>query len=240
MRQIVLDTETTGLSPKDGHKLIEIACVELVNRRLTGNHYQVYINPERPVDQGAFKVHGIGDDFLKDKPLFADVVQSFLDYIRDSELVIHNAPFDIGFLNHELRRYDKKIELVDKRCKVIDTLVLAKQKHPGKKNNLDALCKRYDVDNSGRDLHGALLDSELLALVYLAMTGGQSELFMEDKAQSVKEKSAVNRIKITRDKPLPILKASPEEIKTHEDYLTFIDKKSDGGTVWRSHEKETK
>lgn len=239
MRQIVLDTETTGISPQNGHKLIEIACVEMIDRRLTGNHYQVYINPERPVDPGAFKVHGIGDDFLKDKPLFADVANDFLDYIQDSDLIIHNAPFDVGFLNHELRGLDKSISLIDKRCKVIDTLVLAKQKHPGKKNNLDALCRRYDVDNSGRDLHGALLDSELLALVYLAMTGGQSELFIEEKSVTFKAQSTVEKTTTTRNNPLPLVKVSEEELNEHADYLKFIDKKSDGQTVWRLIDSES-
>jgi DNA polymerase-3 subunit epsilon len=237
MRQIVLDTETTGLSPKEGHRIIEIACVELFDRRLTGNHYQVYINPERPVDQGAFKIHGISDDFLKDKPRFSDIVPEFLDYVKDSELVIHNAPFDIRFLNHELQLYNKSMTLMDKRCDVIDTLVLAKKKHPGKKNNLDALCRRYDIDNSTRELHGALLDSELLALVYLAMTGGQSELFIEDATKKLTETKFNIQNAVKRESPLPKVLVSPEEEKAHSDYLSFLDKKSKNKTVWKTLEK---
>ena len=177
MRQIVLDTETTGLEPSQGHRVIEIGCVELEQRKLTGNHYHQYINPEREVEQGALDVHGISNEFLSEKPLFITVVDDFLDYIKGAELVIHNAPFDVGFLNHELKIagqvQGKSYGTINDYCTVLDTLEVARKKHPGQKNSLDALCKRYMVDNSQRDLHGALLDSEILADVYLLMTGGQ-------------------------------------------------------------------
>ena len=178
MRQIVLDTETTGLEVSQGHRIIEIGCVELVNRKLTGNHFHQYINPQREVDQGAIEVHGITNEYLADKPLFERVAREFVEYVRGAELVIHNAPFDMGFLNMELARMD--IEPLEGICFVTDTLVMARTRHPGQRNNLDALCQRYDVDNSSRDLHGALLDAEILADVYLAMTGGQTNLLLSD------------------------------------------------------------
>ena len=176
MRQIVLDTETTGLDPAQGHKVIEIGCVELVNRKLTGNHFHVYINPLREIEAAALEIHGITNTFLADKPLFADVAESFVEFVSGAELVIHNAPFDIGFLDHELAALKKSYKVMSEYCSVLDTLVMARKKHPGQKNNLDALCKRYMVDNTQRELHGALLDAEILADVYLMMTGGQSSL----------------------------------------------------------------
>lgn len=183
MRQIVLDTETTGLDPNDGHRIIEIGCVELIDRRLTGNNFQQYLQPDRDMDPGAIEVHGISNDFLRDKPRFADIVTDFLRYIDGSELVIHNAAFDIGFLDAELKRIDEN-EHIGKHCQVLDTLLLARQTHPGKRNSLDALCKRYAIDNSHRTLHGALLDAEILAEVYLAMTGGQSSLELAAKPEN--------------------------------------------------------
>ncbi len=176
MRQIVLNPETTGLEPSQGHKVIEIGCVELVNRRLAGRYYHQYIKPNRDIDEAAIEVHGITNDFLADKPIFEDIAQDFLNYIVSDEIVIHNAPFDVGFLDHEIRMLDPGFSGVAERCKVIDSLVLARKKHPGQKNNLDALCKRYMVDNSQQDLHGALLDAEILADVYLLMTGGQEQI----------------------------------------------------------------
>ena len=170
MRQIVLDTETTGLETSQDHRIIEIGCVEMVNRKLTGRHYHQYINPERKVDEGAMEVHGITDEYLQDKPLFSAISSEFLDFLDGAELIIHNAPFDLGFINHELKKLGKKTPLLESSCRVIDTLGLARQKHPGQKNSLDALCKRYGVDNSQRDLHGALLDSEILADVYLPVS----------------------------------------------------------------------
>ena len=166
MRQIVLDTETTGLETSQGHRIIEIGCVELVNRRLTGQHYHQYINPEREIDQGAIEVHGITNDFLADKPAFAQVAEDFLAFVQGAELVIHNAPFDVGFINSELQRlgiFEGNDRNIESRCRIIDTLQMARSKHPGQRNNLDALCQRYGVDNSQRDLHGALLDAEILA-----------------------------------------------------------------------------
>lgn len=176
MRQIVLDTETTGLETSQGHRIIEIGCVELMNRRLTGRHYHQYINPEREVDAGAQAVHGISNAMLADKPVFARIIDDFLAFIGDAELIIHNAAFDIGFINYEINMLRPGFGSITQRCHVIDTLLMARAKHPGQKNNLDALCKRYGVDNSQRELHGALLDAEILADVYLTMTGGQTHL----------------------------------------------------------------
>ena len=175
-RQIVLDTETTGLEPSQGHRIIEIGCVEMVNRRLTGRHFHQYINPQREVEAGAIEVHGITNEMLADKPVFADVAGPFLEFVKGAELVIHNAPFDVGFLDAELSQLGSDLPRINEICSVLDTLVMARQKHPGQRNSLDALCQRYDVDNSQRDLHGALLDAEILADVYLMMTGGQTNL----------------------------------------------------------------
>ncbi len=169
-RQIVLDTETTGLNPEQGHRIIEIGCVELIDRRLTGQHFHIYLNPERRIDDGAIEVHGITNEFLEDKPHFADVVADFISFVQDAELVIHNAPFDVGFINHEFSLLKKNLATVETYCSVFDTLTFARKKHPGQRNSLDALCKRYGIDNSHRDLHGALLDAEILADVYLLMT----------------------------------------------------------------------
>lgn len=235
MRQIVLDTETTGLEPAQGHRIIEIGCVEVVNRRLTGNHYHQYIQPDRDIDEGAIEVHGISNEFLADKPRFEDIVVDFLRFIEGAELVIHNAPFDVGFINHELQLYKKDHPSVDSICTVVDTLALAREMHPGQKNNLDALCKRYDVDNSQRDLHGALLDAEILAEVYLRMTGGQEALFVESQKQAVE----VKQVQITRihhDRPaLKIVRASQAEIEAHEQRLQAIEKASGGRCVWLKH-----
>ena len=192
-RQIVLDTETTGLEPSQGHRIIEIGCVELVDRKLTGKYYHEYIQPEREIDQGALEVHGISNEFLADKPVFSHIVAEFLDFVSGAELIIHNAPFDIGFLDHELMLAANKVKKMSKICSVVDSLVLARSKHPGQKNNLDALCKRYAVDNAKRELHGALLDAEILADVYLMMTGGQTSLGLDAKAQAEGSQSAKNR-----------------------------------------------
>lgn len=232
MRQIVLDTETTGLEPAQGHRIIEIGCVEMVNRRLTGNHYHQYIQPDRDIDVGAIEVHGISNEFLADKPRFQDIVEDFLQFVKDAELIIHNAPFDVGFINHELQRYQKDHPNIDTYCPIIDTLALARELHPGQKNNLDALCKRYDVDNSHRELHGALLDAEILADVYLRMTGGQEALFMEAQQQTV-ETSARGITRIAKDRPtLKIVHASQAEIEAHEKRLQAIHNASGGHCVW--------
>lgn len=236
MRQIVLDTETTGLEVSQGHRIIEIGCVELDNRRLTGNHYHVYINPERDIDQGAIEVHGITSEFLADKPLFAQVASDFVEFIQGAELVIHNAPFDVGFLNGELQRLEASYPDVDKSCRVVDTLVMARGKHPGQRNNLDALCQRYDVDNSQRDLHGALLDAEILADVYLAMTGGQTSLTLSDSeaSEAAGQGAAERVIRLPPDRAsLPVVLASAQELEEHRIQLDAIANSSDGKVLWR-------
>jgi DNA polymerase-3 subunit epsilon len=235
MRQIVLDTETTGLEPSQGHRLIEVGCVELVNRRLTGRHFHQYINPQREIDAGAIEVHGITNEMLVDKPVFATIADELLDFIRDAELIIHNAPFDIGFLNSELHQLGRS-ERIESLCGVIDTLVMARQRHPGQKNNLDALCSRYDVDNSQRELHGALLDAEILADVYLAMTGGQTALALASSEQGGDRTggaaTGIRRLDPSRPS-LPVIRATALELEAHERRLAEIDKKSGGNTVWR-------
>ena len=233
MRRIVLDTETTGLEPSQGHRIIEIGCVELVNRRLTNNNYHQYINPERDIDEGALEVHGISSEFLADKPLFSEVMQDFIDYIRGAELIIHNAPFDVGFLNHEFRLNDggKAVQIED-ICTVLDTLALARRMHPGQRNSLDALCKRYEIDNSQRTLHGALLDSEILADTYLAMTGGQGSLsLVDDPVASANQ--AGDQVTTQQQRPKTrVIYASNEELQAHNERLSIIDKQSGGQCVW--------
>jgi len=234
MRQIILDTETTGLEPSRGHRIIEIGCVEMINRRLTGNHFHVYINPRREVDDGAIEVHGITNEFLADKPFFEDIVASFLEFVKGSELIIHNAPFDIGFLNNELKLSGEASRKMDDYCSVLDTLVLARQMHPGQKNNLDALCKRYFIDNSQRDLHGALLDSEILAEVYLAMTGGQTDLSLTQKQDYLtagKDDGGIRRLPENRP-PFKVLQASDEELLAHAEYLKEMKKNCGDKLVW--------
>lgn len=235
MRQIVLDTETTGLEVAQGHRIIEIGCVELVNRKLTGNHYHQYVNPERDIDQGAIEVHGITLEFLADKPGFDKVSAEFLEFVQGAELIIHNAPFDVGFLDSELSRISGANPKLKDVCSVIDTLVMARRKHPGQRNSLDALCQRYDVDNSQRDLHGALLDAEILADVYLAMTGGQTALQLSDVADSGSGGPVAEQVKrLSKDrKPLLVIEASGEERVAHEAQLDIIAASSDGEVVWR-------
>jgi len=218
MRQIVLDTETTGLEPEQGHRVIEIGCVELENRELTGRHYHVYINPEREVEDSAVEVHGITNEFLADKPVFRDVAEDFLAFIRGAELVIHNAPFDVGFMDHEFNLLNEGYPLTRDVCGVTDSLVLARKKHPGQKNNLDVLCRRYGIDNSNRELHGALLDAEILAMVYLAMTGGQTALSLDEGDAGQAVGSEIERLSTDR-KPLPVLEASEEEAQRHREFL---------------------
>ncbi|MEJ2508349.1 MAG: DNA polymerase III subunit epsilon [Gammaproteobacteria bacterium] len=232
MRQIVLDTETTGLEPSQGHRIIEIGCVELVNRRPTGNHYHQYLQPEREIDPGAIEVHGITNEFLADKPRFSDIADDLIDFIRGAELVIHNAPFDVGFLDHELKQLDGRYGPLNDYCSVLDTLALARQLHPGQKNSLDALCKRYEVDNSQRDLHGALLDAEILADVYLAMTGGQVKLSLEGSTESAGARRQTMRAVDTDRKPLPVIRANAAEQSAHEERLSAIAKAS-GHCLWQ-------
>ena len=229
MRQIVLDTETTGLNPRDGHRIIEVACIELVNRRLTGHHLHKYINPEREIDAGAQAVHGISLEFLADKPKFADIADEFLEFINGAQLIIHNAPFDLGFLNAELDRLGRVP--VETLCNgIIDTLREAKELHPGKRNSLDALCERYEIDNSSRTLHGALLDTELLAEVYLSMTRGQNALMIEPEEAPPALLGADGKVR--QRKPLLVRRASDDERAVHERLLADIDKESKGNCIW--------
>ena len=235
MRQIILDTETTGLEPTQGHKIIEIGCVEMINRRLTGNHFHVYINPQREIDDGAMEVHGITNEFLQDKPLFKDIAKEFLEYVKDAELIIHNAPFDIGFLNSELKYLNEDFGLMADYCSVLDTLVLARQMHPGQKNSLDALCKRYFIDNSHRELHGALLDSEILAEVYLGMTGGQSDLTLTHKQDYLtvgRDNGGIRRLPENRQ-PFKVISVNESELAAHQEYLKKLSKESGREIVWQ-------
>lgn len=238
MRQIVLDTETTGLEPAEGHRIIEIGCVELINRRLTGNNYHQYLNPEREIDAGAIEVHGITNEMLQDKPKFADIAEDFLEFVKGAELIIHNAPFDVGFFNHEFGLMAKgKVGVkIESHCGVIDTLRLARTMHPGQKNDLDSLCRRYSVDNSNRTLHGALLDAEILADVYLAMTRAQAGFFEDTsaagRAAGAAASSEIRRLGTNRP-PLTVLAPNVDELAAHEAWLEEIQKKSGGKCVWK-------
>ena len=231
MRQILLDTETTGIGAESGHRIIEIGCVELIDRQLTGNHFHVYLNPERDIDEGAFKVHGISRDFLEDKPKFTDIIDDFINFIKSSELIIHNAPFDVGFLDVELRRanFNRKIKDI---CDIFDTLEYARKKYPGQRNNLDALCKRFDIKHFNRDLHGALLDSEILAHVYLAMTGGQASLVFDDEINTPKKLKQKTSSQKKLKSDTPIILASTEELAMHNEFVKFISEKS-GKNHWK-------
>ncbi|MDH4274246.1 MAG: DNA polymerase III subunit epsilon [Gammaproteobacteria bacterium] len=234
MRQIVLDTETTGLEPAQGHRVIEIGAVELLNRRLTGKRYHQYLQPDRDIDPGAMEVHGITPEFLADKPRFREIVDDFLAFVNGAELVIHNAPFDIGFLDHELRLLGEDFKRMQAYCTVADTLVMARQLHPGQKNNLDALCRRYNIDNAHRELHGALLDAEILADVYLAMSGGQASLaLVADPVTSGANQKTVIRLDRSTLPPLKIQYADALEISAHHARLDALDKASGGQCVWR-------
>ena len=240
MRQVVLDTETTGLEPTQGHRIIEIGCVELIDRKLTGRHYHQYINPDREVEAGAIEVHGITNEFLADKPRFEQIAADFLSFVDGAELVIHNAPFDVGFIDHEFGLMTNGPGKLGDYCGVVDSLVLARQKHPGQRNNLDVLCQRYEVDNSQRDLHGALLDAEILADVYLLMTGGQTKLLLADEDNEgdtgSSEGGAIRRL--AADRPtLKVVKASADELEAHEQRLLEIDKASEGKTLWRGGQR---
>jgi len=239
MRQIVLDTETTGLEHTQGHRIIEIGCVELIDRKLTGRHYHQYINPQRDIDDGAAEVHGITQDFLADKPVFADIAQDFLEFVSGAELIIHNAPFDLGFLDAEFKLLNQGHAKINTICDVIDTIVMARKKHPGQKNNLNALCKRYGVDNSARDLHGALLDSEILADVYLLMTGGQTALMLSaDEQAGAEGPGSITRVNSER-RPLNVIRASADELMAHQDTLQQLQKIS-GQCLWLEMEQGNK
>jgi DNA polymerase-3 subunit epsilon len=234
MRQVVLDTETTGLEVEQQHRIIEIGCVELLNRRLTGRRYHQYLNPERDIDEGAQQVHGLTREELARAPTFSQVHPEFLEFVRDAELIIHNAPFDVAFLNAELARLEIAPKVTDV-CRVLDTLALARQMHPGQRNNLDALCKRYSVDNSHRDYHGALLDARILAEVYLAMTGGQAKFTLSaesDTARSRARHAAPGRL--NGAVRIIVIRASEQEMAEHEHVLALLDQASGGKTVWRT------
>lgn len=229
MRQIVLDTETTGIDPAEGHRIIEIGCVELMERQTTGRHYHVYINPEREVEAEAITVHGITNEFLADKPRFADIADEFFDFIKGAELVIHNAAFDVGFMDSEFARL-KPVRKTADHCGVVDSLAIARKKHPGQKNSLDALCKRYGVDNSSRDLHGALLDAEILADVYLLLTGGQTALSLDAGSDEAGGGAGIRRLAPDR-KPLNVVRPSDEEASAHEEFMALLAKQA-GETIW--------
>lgn len=234
MRQIVLDTETTGIDPKEGHRIIEIGCVELINRKLTGNHFHVYINPQREIEQEAIEVHGITNEFLADKPLFGDIAEDFVEFIRGAQLVIHNAPFDVGFMDHEFAKEPttRNLKTAD-ICGILDSLAQARKVHPGQKNNLDALCKRYGIDNSHRELHGALLDAEILADVYLIMTGGQTALNLAGQGSGENyDSGAVRRLSRGANK-LKVIRASADELAQHEARLDIV-QDSAGQCLWRA------
>ncbi len=231
MRQVFLDTETTGLSPESGDRIIEIGCVELIARKLTGNNKHFYLNPDRESHEAAFKVHGISDEFLKDKPRFGVIAGELLEYLSGAEIIIHNAPFDVGFLNKELEICGQN-PFITYVNKITDSLMMAKELYPGKRNSLDALCDRLEVDNSGRTLHGALLDAELLADVYINLTRGQNSLMMDTVAST----STGNHLPMVdlSQFVLPLLAANDEELNAHEKLLADIDKASKGRTVWRT------
>ncbi|AMG29976.1 DNA polymerase III subunit epsilon [Grimontia hollisae] len=239
-RIIVLDTETTGMNREggphyEGHRIIEIGAVEIINRKLTGRHFHVYIKPDREIDPEAISVHGITDEFLRDKPSYADIHAEFLEFIKGAELVAHNAPFDTGFMDHEFQMLDPSIGKTGDFCKVTDTLAMAKKIFPGKRNNLDVLCERYGIDNSHRTLHGALLDAEILADVYLLMTGGQTTLKFGGSESSDQDSGgeAIRRVE-AGTKKLKIIRASADELKEHEAQLDVIEKK--GSCLWRQQE----
>lgn len=237
MRQIVLDTETTGLDPEGGHRIIEIGCVELLNRRPSGRTYHQYINPEREIDAGAIEVHGITNQFLADKPSFLAIASDFLAFIEGAELIIHNAPFDVGFINHEVRLGQLDWGVVADHCSIVDTLVMARRLHPGRRNNLDALCDRYYVDNTSRDLHGALLDAEILADVFLAMTSGQTALALDGRqpGASAGDSEGIRPLDSGRAR-LPIIAASDQEVEAHRQFLELLDQKSNGQRLWSSND----
>ena len=242
MRSVVLDTETTGMPVTDGHRIIEIGCVELIGRRPTGRHFHVYLQPDRDIDEGAIAVHGIRNEDLVGKPRFKDVADEFFDFVRDAQLIIHNAAFDIGFLNNEfaLLAQTERADLAE-HCTVLDTLLMARERHPGQRNNLDALCKRYGVDNSGRELHGALLDAEILADVYLAMTGGQTHLSLAgDGSESATggrlQASPIQRLPAGRARGL-VLRAGEEELAAHAARLAVLEKASGGPSLWAQLEQ---
>jgi DNA polymerase-3 subunit epsilon len=242
MRSVVLDTETTGMPVTDGHRIIEIGCVEVIGRRLTGRHFHVYIHPDREIDEGAIAVHGITLDFLADKPRFKDVADEFFEFIKDAQLIIHNAAFDVGFINNEFALLGQRERAdISEHCSVLDTLAMARERHPGQRNNLDALCKRYGVDNSGRDLHGALLDAEILADVYLTMTGGQTNLSLAGDGSESETGGRAHPTPIRRlgaERALTrVIRASEAELAEHTARLAIIEKSAGAPALWTQLEQ---
>ena len=234
MRQVVLDTETTGLEPEKGHRVVELGAVEIVDRRLTGERLQFYVDPEREIDDAAYDVHGLDVAFLRGKPKFGDVVAQLLDFVRDAEVIMHNAPFDVSFIDYELSLLDAPVRQLGDHCTVSDSLALARRKHPGQKNSLDALCRRYRVDNARRELHGALLDAEILADVYLAMTGGQMNLFGSSDEVELDASGADEPKRLPEDRPaVLVLRANETELAAHEAYLDGLDAAAEKGSLWR-------
>jgi len=233
MRQIVLDTETTGLEPAQGHRIIEIGCVEISNRRKTERQFHYYLNPDRDIEDGAYDVHGLSNEFLSDKPRFSDIARELIDFISGGDLIIHNAPFDVAFLNAELEMLGPQWGRVEDYCSIIDTLIMARELHPGQKNSLDALCQRYAIDNSQRELHGALLDAQILVDIYLAMTGGQTDLILDDQIARSRA-SAIKPRQLDPARPrLPVIKPTADELAAHQKRLEAIDQASDGKCVWK-------
>ncbi len=230
-RQIILDTETTGLEHRQGHRIIEIGCVEMINRKLTGNNFHQYLNPDREIDQGAIEVHGITNEFLADKPRFADISDSLIDYLKDAELVIHNAAFDVGFLDAEFAKLDQGLPAVEDVCGVHDTLLQARKQFPGQRNDLDSLCRRFEINNSHRELHGALLDAEILADVYLVMTGGQATLSLDAQLDSNQGGKPVAAVDFTQ-LDLPTAHVSTNEAENHVEWLARLDEQVGGECVW--------
>ncbi len=232
MRQVVLDTETTGLEVSQGHRIIEVGCVEVLHRRVTDQSFHHFVNPEREIDEGAQDVHGISIKSLKDKPKFSVIADDLIDFIRDAEVIIHNASFDVGFINEELAIAGHSVNDIRECCDVVDSLELARKMHPGQKNSLDALCKRYEIDNSHRELHGALLDAQILADVYLAMTGGQATLSLASNAASIVKDSVTSQNSTQREE-LTIIYADSEELSAHQGFLDKIQAESEDGCLWR-------
>ncbi|HSX91024.1 MAG TPA: DNA polymerase III subunit epsilon [Pseudomonas sp.] len=243
MRSVVLDTETTGMPVADGHRIIEIGCVELIGRRLTGRHFHVYLQPDREIDEGAIAVHGITNEFVQDKPRFKEIADEFFEFIKGAQLIIHNAAFDVGFINNEfaLIKQNERADLSE-HCSILDTLLMARERHPGQRNNLDALCKRYGVDNSGRDLHGALLDAEILADVYLTMTGGQTNLSLagegsEGDGNGRQQASPIRRL--AADRALTrVIRANTDELSAHLARLAIIEKSAGAPSLWAQLEQQ--
>ena len=233
-RQIILDTETTGLEPEQGHRIVEIGALEMVDRRVTGKRFHRYLNPERAIDDAAVEIHGLTSERLIGEPKFSEILDEFLEFVRGAELVIHNAPFDIGFVNHELTLADHSIHSIEEVCSITDSLALARHKHPGQSNSLDSLCRRYEVDNSQRELHGALLDAEILADVYLMMTGGQAPLFHDETGTTnISVGSGEGTVLSETRVRLKVIRASTEELTKHEEILDVLDAASEAGSAWR-------